>query len=66
MRRRRTRLVTVAEATQAKWEKIESNIEFLILIPRINNAPWEFVAEETQIEGSLYENGLLKEEVQFI
>ena len=34
--------------------------------PRTNNDPQEFVAEEPQIEGILYENGLLKEEVQFI
>ena len=42
------------------------NIELPILRPSINNAPQEPVAEEPQIEGILYENGLLKEEVQFI
>ena len=34
--------------------------------PRTNNAPQEHVEEEPQLEGILYENGLLKEEVQFI
>ena len=60
------RSVTVAEVAQAKWADIEANIEFPILRPRTNNAPQEPVEEEPQIEGILYENGILKEEVQFI
>ena len=66
MRRRRTRSVTTAEAVRAKWVDIEANIEFPILRPRKNNAPQEPMEEEPQLEGILYENGLLKEEVQFI
>ena len=45
---------------------IEANIEFPILRPRTNNAPPELVEEEPQLEGILHENGLLKEEVQFL
>ena len=56
----------MAKAVQEKWEDIEENIEFPILRPRTNNAPQELVEEEPQLEGILYENGLLKEEVQFI
>ena len=47
-----------------KWENIEANIEFPILRPKENAAPQEPIAEEPQIEGILFENGLLKEEVQ--
>ena len=60
------RSIIVAEEARAKWEDIEANIEFPILRPRTNNAPKEPIAEEPQIEGLLYENGLLKEEVKFI
>ena len=63
VRRRRTRSVIAAEATRAKWVDIEANIEFPILRPRTNNAPQDPVEEEPQLEGILYENGLLKEEV---
>ena len=63
VKRRRMRLVTPVEAMRAKWENIEANIEFPILRPRTNNAPQEPVEEEPQLEGLLYENGLLKEEV---
>ena len=66
MRRRRSRLVAAAEAAQENWENIEANIEFPILRPRTNNAPQEHVTEEPQIEGILYENGILKEELQFL
>ena len=34
--------------------------------PRTDNAPQEPIEEEPQLEGILYENGLLKEEVQFL
>ena len=64
MKRRRTRSVTAAEASRARWANIESNIESPILRPRTNATPQEPVIEEPQIEGLLYENGLLKEEVQ--
>ena len=66
MRRRRTRSVTTAEAVQAKWADIEANIEFPILRLRKNNAPQEPVEEEPQLEGILYENGLPKNEMQFL
>ena len=36
------------------------------MIPRTNAAPQEPVAEEPQIEGILFENGLLKEEVKVL
>ena len=49
-----------------KWANIEANIEFPILRPKANAAPQEPVAEEPQIEGLLFENGLLKEEVQVL
>ena len=60
------RSVTTAEAVRVKWADIEANIEFPILRPRKNNAPQVLVEEEPQLEGLLYENGLLKEEVQFL
>ena len=44
--------------------KLEAQIEFPILRPKANDAPQELTAEEPQIEGILYKNGLLKEEVQ--
>ena len=66
MRRTRTRSVISAEAARAKWADIEANIQFPILKPRTNNAPQEPVEEEPQLEGLLYENGLLKEEVKFL
>ena len=66
MSRRRSRLVKEAQAAREKWADIEANIEFIILRLRTNNAPQEPVAEEPQIEGILYENGLLKEEVRFL
>ena len=53
MRRRRTRLVRTAKAARAKWVDIEASIEFPILIPRKNNAPWETIEEEPQLEGIL-------------
>ena len=64
MRRRRTRSVTAAKATWTRWENIKENIEFPILRPRTNAAPQEPVIEEPQIEGILFENGLLKEEMK--
>ena len=64
MRRRRTKSVTTVETTQEKWENIKVNIEFPILRPKENVSPQEPVAEEPQIEGLLFETGLLKEEVQ--
>ena len=64
VRRRRTRYIVAAEASWVKWANIEENIEFPILRPRTNAAPQEPIAEEPQIEGLWYENGLLKEEVQ--
>ena len=60
------RSVTAAEATREKWADIEANIEFPILRSRTDNAPQEPVEEEPQLERILYENGLLKEEVQFL
>ena len=60
------RLVIAAKAAREKWADIEANIEFPILIPRTNNAPQDPVEEEPQLEGILYENRLLKEEVQFL
>ena len=59
------RSVTVAEAVREKWVDIEANIEFPILRPRTDNSPKEPLEEEPQLEGILYENELLNEEVQF-
>ena len=64
IRHKRTRPVTVAEVAREIWETIEAQIEFPILRPKANDAPQELVVEEPQIEGLLYENGILKEEVQ--
>ena len=64
MKRNKTRSVTTIEVVRERWENIESNIEFPILRPKTNATPQEPVAEEPQIEGILYENGILKEEVQ--
>ena len=64
LRRRRTRFAIAAKATRARWENLEAHIEFPTLKPKENTASQEPVAEEPQIEGLLYENGLLKEEVQ--
>ena len=66
MRRRRTGLVIAVDAAREKWANIEANIEFPILRPKENATPQEPVAEEPQIEGLLFENGLLKEEVQVL
>ena len=66
VRRRRTRSVAAAEAVRENWENIEAKIEFPILRPKADAAPQEPVAEEPQIEGLLFENGLLKEEVQVL
>ena len=66
VRRRRTRSVTAVEAAWEKWSNIEANIEFPILRPNANVALKEPVAQEPQIEGLLFENGLLKEEVQVL
>ena len=63
IRRKITRSVTIAEAAHARWETLEAQIEFPILRPKENDAPQELAAEEPQIEGLLYKNGLLKEEV---
>ena len=49
-----------------KMGNIEANSEFPILTPRSNTTPQEPVAEEPQINGLLYENGPLKEEVQML
>ena len=57
----RTRSAAAIEAVQEKWENIKENIEFPILIPKENVSPQEPVAEEPQIEGLLFENGMLKE-----
>ena len=59
-----TRSVTTAEAAQTRWATLEAQIKFPILIPKENDAPQKPAVEEPQIEGLLYENGLLKEEVQ--
>ena len=61
---KRTRSVTAAEAAPERWETLEAQIEFPILRPKENDASQEPVVEEPQIEGLMYENGLLKEELQ--
>ena len=50
------------EATREIW----ANIEFPILTPWSNATPQEPAVEEPQIKGLLYENSLLKEEVEFL
>ena len=57
-------MVTAAEEARARWATLEAQIEFPILRPKANDAPQELAVEEPQIEGILYKNGLLKEEVQ--
>ena len=64
IRRKRTRLVVVAEAAREIWETLEAQIEFPILKPKPIDTPQGPVEEEPQIEGLLFENRLLKEEVQ--
>ena len=64
IRQKITRSVTVAEVVRERWETIEAQIEIPTLRPKANDAPQELDVEEPQIEGILYENGLLKEEVQ--
>ena len=66
MRRRRTRPVTAAEVACAKWVDIEAHIKFPIFRPSTDNSPQKPIVEEPKIEGILYENGLLKKEVQFL
>ena len=64
IRRKRTRSLTTTEAARARWATLEAQIEFPILRPKANDAPEELAAEEPQIEGLLYENGILKDKVQ--
>ena len=64
IRRKRTRSVVAAEAARERWETLEAQIEFPILKPRAIDGPEWPVEEEPQIEGLLFENGLLKEDVQ--
>ena len=64
IRRKRTRTVAVAEAARKRWETLEAQIKFPTLEPRPIDAPQGLVKEEPQIEGLLFENTLLKEEVQ--
>ena len=64
IRRKRTRSAAVAEAARKRWETLEAQIEFPILEPGPIDAPQGPVEEEPQIEGLLFENTLLKEEVQ--
>ena len=64
IRRKITRSVIAAEATREIWATLEAQIEFPILKPRPIDAPQGPVEEEPQIEGILFENRLLKEEVQ--
>ena len=66
VRRRRTISIAAAEATREKWVNIQENIEFPILRPKTNASPHEPVAEEPQIEGILFENGILREDVQVL
>ena len=61
IRRKRTRSLTAVEVVGAIWETLEAQIEFPILRPKENDAPQEPAAEEPQIEGIFYKNGLLKE-----
>ena len=66
IRRKRTRSVAAAEATRKRWATLEAQIEFPTLEPRPIEAPQGLVEEEPQIEGLLFENMLLKEEVQIL
>ena len=64
IRRKRTRSVVAAEAAREKWATLEAKIEFPILRPKTIDNPQEPVTEELQIEGLMFENRLLKKEVQ--
>ena len=64
IRRKRTRSVAATEAARERWATLEAQIEFPILKPKLIDAPQGLVEEEPQIEGLLFENWLLKEEVQ--
>ena len=64
IRRKRTRSVAAVEAARKIWATLEAQIEFPILEPRPIDAPHGLVEEEPQIEGLMFENRLLKEEVQ--
>ena len=66
MRISRTRSFAIGEVAWEKWGNIEANIEFPILRPKANVAPQEPLEEEPKIEGLLFENGLLQEEVQVL
>ena len=63
-RRKRTRSVAAVEVARERWETLEAQIEFPILKPRPIDAPQGPVEEEPQIEGLMFKNRLLKEEVQ--
>ena len=64
IKRKRTKSVAATEVARERWETLEAQIEFPILEPRPIDAPQGLVKEEPQIEGLLFENRLLKEEVQ--
>ena len=57
-------MVAAAEAARKRWATLEAQIEFPILEPRTIDAPQGPVEEEPQIEELMFENRLLKEEVQ--
>ena len=59
-------MVAAVEAARKRWETLEAQIEFPTLEPRPIDAPQGPVEEEPQIEGLLFENTLLKEEVQIL
>ena len=64
IRRKRTRSVATTDAARERWATLEAQIEFPIIKPKPIDAPQGPVEEEPQIEGLLFENRLLKEEVQ--
>ena len=64
IRRKITRSVAEAESARKIWATLEAQIEFPTLKPRPIDAPQGPVEEEPQIEGLLFKNRLLKEEVQ--
>ena len=66
IRRKRTRSVAAAKVARKRWATLEAQIEFPTLEPRPVDAPQGPVEEEPQIEGLLFENTLLKEEVQIL
>ena len=66
IRRKITRSVAAVEEARERWETLEAQIEFPILKLKPINAPQGPVEEEPKIEGLLFENRLLKEEVQTI